>query len=513
MKEGQYTHVILSPEQALHKRFKAVVRDPVFQQGHCAFLAIDELHCVSEWREFRKDFANLRAIRSILPAAIPMFGCTATLDKDNQDFILNRAGFHMDNLLVHRETVDRPNISLIIQPLVKTFVTDLRRLDFLMEGINIHNFKDKLAKTIIYVKTHKDGLRIRYYFINLLLKVGFNKAVAKKVVRRYDSEIREADKEIILRDFMDKNGTCLMNIATSSLGMGLDVPQVRRVVVYGIPLGASAGDYWQKIGRAMRGFPLLLDNQLSQEQGEAYIFAPYWCFNHFQPLNKERIGRDNEPSLQGEPMLPHGVPVSRQQFLPQVGSRLRFAMTVQADDNLSMAGSETSQITQATMSSGAGDSPGQLDDQNIEQWKHSMWGNIKKLKFSQQDLKSREKLPASLLKIFNTELCYRHELLDFLQEPFDHCFIAVNPLICCNRCNPELGRVPTLSPRDKTQQKPRKGSVQDEALQKINTFCMEKAQQLLPQGNRRFRLIGEWHMPQTLQCSIARQFSRVRKTI
>lgn len=46
-----YTHILLSPEQA-------VLRDPDFHK-RIGLFAIDELHLVGEWREFRKEFTYL----------------------------------------------------------------------------------------------------------------------------------------------------------------------------------------------------------------------------------------------------------------------------------------------------------------------------------------------------------------------------------------------------------------------------------------------------------------------
>ncbi|KAK4232930.1 hypothetical protein C8A03DRAFT_19890, partial [Achaetomium macrosporum] len=48
VRAGKHTHILLSPEQALHPKFKEVLRDPDFYDK-VGLLAIDELHCVGEW--------------------------------------------------------------------------------------------------------------------------------------------------------------------------------------------------------------------------------------------------------------------------------------------------------------------------------------------------------------------------------------------------------------------------------------------------------------------------------
>ncbi|KAI1818988.1 P-loop containing nucleoside triphosphate hydrolase protein, partial [Xylaria intraflava] len=88
---GKYSHVLLSPEQALNPQFKAILRSPEFH-SRIGLFAIDELHVVQEWRDFRKDFTYLHTLRSLLPRRVPWFGCTATLERDHEEFILEHAG-------------------------------------------------------------------------------------------------------------------------------------------------------------------------------------------------------------------------------------------------------------------------------------------------------------------------------------------------------------------------------------------------------------------------------------
>jgi superfamily II DNA helicase RecQ len=111
----------------LNPKFKAIMRAPEFHE-QVGLFAIDELHVVGDWREFRPDFSYLHSLRSLFPRTIPWFGCTATLDRDNQEYILKHAGFDKDRLAIIRTSVDRPNISVVVQPLLRRSITDFRRL-------------------------------------------------------------------------------------------------------------------------------------------------------------------------------------------------------------------------------------------------------------------------------------------------------------------------------------------------------------------------------------------------
>jgi superfamily II DNA helicase RecQ len=107
------------------------MRAPEFQR-ELGLFSIDELHVVSGWREFRPDYALLYSLMALLPGSIPWFGCTATLAKDKAKFIIEKAGFEHCCLKVIRTSVDRPEISLIMQPLLRGCIKDFRRLLFLV---------------------------------------------------------------------------------------------------------------------------------------------------------------------------------------------------------------------------------------------------------------------------------------------------------------------------------------------------------------------------------------------
>lgn len=109
--------MLLSPEQALNSKFKAILRDQTFYT-RVGLFTIDELHCVGEWRYFREDYAYLYTLRSLLPASVPWFGCTTTLDRDNQVYILKHAGFNSYPKII-RTSIDRHEISIVVQPLLR----------------------------------------------------------------------------------------------------------------------------------------------------------------------------------------------------------------------------------------------------------------------------------------------------------------------------------------------------------------------------------------------------------
>jgi len=81
---------------------------------------------------------------------------------------------------------------------------------------------------------------------------GFAKPQAPKLIRRYDASILQADQDQIFADFKDPDGSCRIVVATVSLSMGMDLPDVERIVQFGLPPSPNLSDIWQRFRRAMR---------------------------------------------------------------------------------------------------------------------------------------------------------------------------------------------------------------------------------------------------------------------
>ena len=467
----------------MNPKFKAVLRDPSFQEKVGLF-AIDELHCVSEWKDFRIDYTYIFTLRALLPRRVPWFGCTATLDKQNQSYILEHAGFDLANLKIIRTSVDRPEISLIVQPLLRGALRDHRRLIFLLDtGTSITpQAICSIPKTIIYLDSKPQLIEASHVLTKHLTRKGLSKNFARKVIRRDDADVRDTDKDIIWKDFSKKDTNCRIILATVSLGMGMDVPDVERVVQFGLPPTPSLSDLWQRFGRAMRKI---------KGQGKAYLFAPYWAFDHLGSTEKQTR----------KPKAPR-----RQQST--VPSRLHEMVLVDRDED--EAASQASHTSHASSQAAPGTS---LTVEGAElQSLHDIQARVK---WSPSDEAQREKLDPTIAAFLNAS-CFRKFILDYLQEPDDPSLEHkrdVNPNECCNRsgCVRGLGRVPPLTPQRKGSEKPSTGSLAGVALHQLSSWCKHRAQDLIPLEQRQFDLVPEMYMDLRLQYAIARVFSKTQK--
>ena len=124
---GQYTHVLLGPEQASSRSFRQTLKKTDLQ-ARIGLVAINECHLVMQWEKFRPAFTLLGELRTILHKDIVWFGCSATLDEASETRVLDTAGFRavgnrMYQTEIIRTSVDRPDVALCVVPIPRGKLT------------------------------------------------------------------------------------------------------------------------------------------------------------------------------------------------------------------------------------------------------------------------------------------------------------------------------------------------------------------------------------------------------
>jgi hypothetical protein len=353
-----------------------------------------------------------------------------------------------------------------------------------------------VEKTIVYVDNKAHLMKARWTIIKqLMMYNGFTKPQARKLIRRYDASIRQADQDQIFADFKDPDGSCRIVVATVSLGMGMDLPDVERIVQFGLPPSPNLSDIWQRFRRAMRK---------REGQGVAYIFVPYWAFDRLGSEDKQPR-RQVRPSRRTQQRL--------QPFVPAVRSGLR-AMELVEGENDSDAASVRSDASVVSQDSEAAQAQQEEEAQlTVETVQHqSLFDITHRVKWTKQDLVQREKLSPVFMEWLNSP-CFRKPILDYLQEPDDDDLEYKRPVekdVCCNACNYALHRVIQVPPRDKQKDKPTETSVAGIAATLLSRWCTQRAQDLVPDTARRYDLAGEWWMDEKIQYEVARSFSKAK---
>lgn len=219
----------VTPERlAKSKRFMANLQK-CFAEGRLQRIAIDEVHCCSQWgHDFRPDYKFLGILSSMFPK-VPILGLTATATAhvlNDVQKILNIQG-----CLVIKSTFNRPNLFYKILEKPTSQEECIKILEKLLK------YRYKGESGIIYTNSIKDcedlaqelrkrGLKVCCYHANM--EAESRTKVHVKWHEKYYQAI----------------------IATVAFGMGIDKPDVRFIIHHTI--SKSMENYYQESGRAGR---------------------------------------------------------------------------------------------------------------------------------------------------------------------------------------------------------------------------------------------------------------------
>jgi ATP-dependent DNA helicase RecQ len=216
---GNYRFLYVSPERLQTDLFREYIEAiPV------NLIAVDEAHCISQWGyDFRPSYLQIAEIRIQL-RGVPVLALTASAIKPVQDDICEKLGFSKEQARF-QQSFERPNLSYSV------FSTPDRQRKLL----------DILGKVdgsaIVYCRSRRQTAEIAEL-------LGLHRFKAGCYHAGLDSKIRSSVQEEWI-----SNRIRIM-VATNAFGMGIDKPDVRLVVHYGLP--DCIENYYQEAGRAGR---------------------------------------------------------------------------------------------------------------------------------------------------------------------------------------------------------------------------------------------------------------------
>ena len=251
--------------------------------------------------------------------------------------------------------------------------------------------------------------------------------------------------------------------ATTSLGMGINIPDIKRVVCWRFPITISIADMWQRTGRGGRS---------AGARSSAYIFLPYWAFdtkgysntteetvqpkstapptratrrtknqlpNRTQRVNKSRLVTSHTPDLMVCSITPGDTVIE-----PSSTQALFASETPVIDD------SDAASVASDTVVRGCKDAQGR------KPW-------------TKAERSARERVAGAWFRIVNGA-CHQEEFLRTLGElklPLEDRVIVPREE-CCSRCNPYILPVQTEAPSvNKPLSRPRQGTLSHFAFIRI----------------------------------------------
>src|SRR2546425_111295 len=219
--EGRLALLYCAPERlgSLTRRLSAA-------GTRVTLLAIDEAHCITEWgNEFRPVYRRLGMFRSLLgrPPTIALTGSATPAARADILHVLR-----MPDAEVVVPSFDRPNLVF----LARRVRDDRERFATIRARV-----RDAPGASLIYTPTR----RLTELVTRALLRTSVRAAP-------YHAGLTASTRRRVLRAFLADRVRVI--VATSAFGMGIDKPDVRRVLHWGPPPTLEA--YYQEAGRGGR---------------------------------------------------------------------------------------------------------------------------------------------------------------------------------------------------------------------------------------------------------------------
>jgi ATP-dependent DNA helicase RecQ len=220
---GNVDVLLIHPKRLTNAHFVGDVLSAI--AGRISLLVIDEAHCISDWgHDFVPEYRLIERIARTLPDNLRLLATTATANNRVMDDLRNVLG---PALSVQRGDLNRP--SLALQSI--RLGSQAERLAWLAEQI-----PSLPGSGIVYTLTVRDANRVAEWL--------WTQGIDVAAYTGKSGEVRPELEQKLLENRLKAL------IATTSLGMGFDKPDLAFVIHFQAP--ASVVHYYQQVGRAGR---------------------------------------------------------------------------------------------------------------------------------------------------------------------------------------------------------------------------------------------------------------------
>ncbi len=215
---GDMKFLYVSPERISSELFMAR-----FAKMNVSLIAVDEAHCISQWGyDFRPSYLRVARLRDAKPD-VPILALTASATDVVAKDIMEKLRFAEPNII--RSDYARPNLSFSVRH-TDDRKGQLMRIINNVQGSGIVYVRKRDTAELLAAELREEGIAADYYHAGL--------PHAERTVRQNEWT----------------SGCTRIMVATNAFGMGIDKPDVRFVVHYG--MCPSLEEYYQEAGRAGR---------------------------------------------------------------------------------------------------------------------------------------------------------------------------------------------------------------------------------------------------------------------
>ena len=271
LRKANAMFVFLSPERFQIEGFRKILMGLSF---NCSVerIVLDEVHCLSEWgHDFRIPYLMLAdTLKTYCGDNIKYLGLTAT------------AAASVINDLIVELRMDMRDV---------VFLKQLRRKNLTFHFMNFDQQSDMskaLLNQVDDIKTELNGDKTNSMIIFSRTKGGLSQTsidntyrllqpIYGDVLETYHGKLSTEAKEKSQDNFVNNNKSVL--IATKAFGMGIDKPNIRCTVHYGIPNSFEA--FYQEAGRAGR----------DKKPADCYIYT--YKYSQFDKQNIDEFFSDD----------------------------------------------------------------------------------------------------------------------------------------------------------------------------------------------------------------------------
>ena len=203
----------------------------------------------SRGEKFRTEFANIAEIRALAPPGTNIMALTATANRKPMSGVMK--SLNMINHVIVSKLPSNPNIFYTVHPIPSAPMVVLRPLiqELFTKGT-------KADRTLVFCHSYDDVLSM-YQTMALeldsrgaLYVSGKSRTSENRLCDKYDACTALSVRKNIVSSFTDLDGVLRVVFATTAFSMGLDSPNIRKVIHWKSPNDVE--EYVQETGRSGR---------------------------------------------------------------------------------------------------------------------------------------------------------------------------------------------------------------------------------------------------------------------